>query len=229
MVTYYRTDLKNTTLENDDERYVEIYKITNKITNKLYIGQAISHILNRKKFRPHGMEKRFLCHISEAFSNKKNQSYYLNNAIRKYGKENFTLELLKICSVNDSDYIETDEILKNNSLYPNGYNLKTGGKVFKHTTESKKRVSNGVVNYFKNKRFERFKNVLFDDDDDNFNSYLKKSGSNGWFVIINGKKASFEGVCNNLEENKLRALEFIKDLKEISTARYLDAGNPLEP
>ena len=74
-------DLKNVILNDELLRYCEIYKITNTINNKIYIGQAVSHILNHKKYRPYGMEGRFKSHIHEAFSNKKNQCHYLNNSI----------------------------------------------------------------------------------------------------------------------------------------------------
>jgi hypothetical protein len=53
------------------ERYIEIYKITCKSNSKIYIGQAVSHILNTGKYRRYGMKKRLDCHISEAFSSKK--------------------------------------------------------------------------------------------------------------------------------------------------------------
>ncbi len=41
-------------LENPTERYCEIYKITNLTTDKIYVGQAVSHILNHKRYRPYG-------------------------------------------------------------------------------------------------------------------------------------------------------------------------------
>lgn len=37
-------ELKNKIIENDILRWVEIYKITNITNQKLYIGQAVSHI-----------------------------------------------------------------------------------------------------------------------------------------------------------------------------------------
>ena len=86
---------KNKILTDESERYCEIYKIVCLTTKKIYIGQAVSHILNHKKYRPHGMDGRFRCHISEAFSKKKCQSHYLNNAIRKYGPSDFKLQLLR--------------------------------------------------------------------------------------------------------------------------------------
>ena len=55
------------------------------------------------------MERRFACHISEAFSDKKNQCHYLNNSIRKYGQDKFKLELLRVCKIDNADNIENEE------------------------------------------------------------------------------------------------------------------------
>ena len=225
-----RTDLKNTILENDTMRYCEIYKITNHITNKMYIGQAVSHILNHKKYRPYGMEGRFNTHLSEAYSNKKCQCYYLNNAILKYGSDNFTVELLHSCTIEDADTIESTEIVNHNSLFPNGYNLTTGGKTFRSTAESRKRVSKGVVKYFKDKKLQRFEGIVIDDCD--LQKYVRPLKRNnilyGWYVYINGKKADFGGSCISLDESNKMAYDFIHTLINLS-AKHLDAGSPLEP
>ena len=226
----YRTNLKQTILDDEKLRYCEIYKITNLINKKVYIGQAVSHILNHKRYRPYGMEARFRCHISEAFSEKKNQCHYLNNAIRKYGKEGFSLQLLRTCSLEDADLIESEEILKNDSLFPNGYNLNTGGKSSNHTDESRKRVSNGVINYFKDKKIERFKDIVIKEDDD-IEKYVRPLNrfnvQYGWYVLINRKKADFGGSCIPLEKSKEMALDFISKIKE-NSLRQRDqiAGNP---
>jgi group I intron endonuclease len=136
-----------------------IYKITNNINNKVYIGQTYSHIKNHGKYRPAGYLKRFASHISEAIVNtKKKQCTYLNNAIRKYGKENFSCILIKECSLSKLDILEQKFIVKYNSLFPNGYNLTTGGKgamyvakvennsdesnkeIYKHSEETKAKI-----------------------------------------------------------------------------------------
>ena len=225
-------DLKNSILEDETLRYCEIYKITNQINQKIYVGQAVSHILNHKKYRPYGMEGRFRCHVSEAFSSKKNQCHYLNNAIRKYGPENFKLMLISTCKLCESDTIETENIFKSNSLYPNGYNLNTGGKVSIHTTESKKRVSIGVMNYFKDAKFQRFANIKIDKSDEKFDKWIRPLNRNkiqyGWYVYIQGKKADFGGSHISLEESRKMAIDFIYKLKEL-LAKHLVAGNPLEP
>jgi group I intron endonuclease len=216
-------------LDDPTERYCEIYKITNLSNDKLYVGQAVSHILNHKRYRPYGHEGRFRCHISEAFSTKKNQSHYLNNAIRKYGVDNFVVELIECCEVEIADQREIHYIKEFNSLYPNGYNLKNGGSVFTHSDESKKRVSNGVVNYFKDKKSERFKSIKNIDDD--IEKYIKPLNRNnqqyGWYVYIEKRKADFGGVHIPLEKSKEDAIQFIKYLKN-HLAKHLDAGNPLE-
>lgn len=118
-----------------------IYKMTNTITNKNYVGQTRSHIKNRNKYRPFGYSKRFKDHISEAINNtKNNQSLYLNNSIRKYGKDVFTVELIEKCSVDDLDDREIYYILNMNTMSPNGYNLIEGNHCF-----SNKKVKNNAT------------------------------------------------------------------------------------
>lgn len=209
-------ELSKMILDKPTERYCEIYKITNISNGKIYVGQAVSHILNHKRYRPYGHEGRFRCHISEAFSSKKNQSHYLNNAIRKYGVQDFMVELLECCEIDKSDEREMHYIKELNSLFPNGYNLKNGGSVFTHTEESKKRVSNGVINYFKDKKMDRFKDIKkIDDDIEKYIKPLKRNNEQyGWYVYIDRKKADFGGVHIPLEQSKISAIDFIKDLKK---------------
>ena len=58
-----------------------IYKISNNINDKVYIGQTI---------RP--IEDRFRRHISDAINNILDTHFA--RAIRKYGKENFHIEMI---------------------------------------------------------------------------------------------------------------------------------------
>ena len=114
--------------ENYDMIHGEIYKITNLVTKKSYIGQTRSHRLNNGKYRPFGYLSRFNDHISEANSSKKNQSWYLNFSILKYGVEQFTCEKLMDCNLQELNRNEIHFISLFNTKYPNGYNLTNGGQ-----------------------------------------------------------------------------------------------------
>lgn len=99
-----------------------IYKFTNKLNKKTYIGQT------------NNVEKRKRGHKSESF-NSKATGYFLpfHCAIRKYGWENFDFEILEeIPEDFGHDYVNEREIffiehyksLKNQ----NGYNISLGGQ-----------------------------------------------------------------------------------------------------
>ena len=94
-----------------------IYKIENKINGKVYIGQAKNFNLRMNSHR-HSVNS--------------GKNYYLYNAIRKYGWDNFTAEVIK-------DNIPKRHIAANERYYirmyncmsPNGYNLTSGGEIGK--------------------------------------------------------------------------------------------------
>lgn len=89
-----------------------IYKITNLINNKVYIGKTIS-----------SLEKRFNAHFTIK------RKYYFQRALHKYGRENFKIE--QICSslnINNLDELEKYFINYYNSIFPYGYNLTFGGE-----------------------------------------------------------------------------------------------------
>jgi hypothetical protein len=226
------TPLDDKLIVEENERYVEIYKITCYATKKNYVGQTVSHILNNGKYRRYGMLKRFNCHISEAYSTKKNQCHYLNNAIRKYGKDNFRVELLDRCFLNESDNLESHYMKNLNSMFPCGYNLKSGTKTTYLSEEGRKRVSQGVYNYYKDKKYERFKDINISLEDD-INKYIKPLSRDkiqyGWYVYIDGKKADFGGKHISLEISKKRAEEFIYNIKEYIAKHLKMTGSPLEP
>lgn len=66
-----------------------IYKITNNINGKIYIGQTIGAI-----------EKRFAEHKNAA---KNGCRYALHRVIRKYGIENFSIEEIEQCPIEELD------------------------------------------------------------------------------------------------------------------------------
>lgn len=142
----------NVILEDNENVVGEIYIITNILElNKKYIGQTVSHRKNHKKFRPFGYIGRFKEHISEALCNTKSkQCNYLNNGIRKYGSDNFKVELITRCDVSRLDEFEKIYINKYDTLYPNGYNLTIGGSIFGTIKELD--ISNETTDYIKQKK-----------------------------------------------------------------------------
>ena len=86
-----------------------IYKITNKVNNKSYIGQT-----------RYTLQFRWNQHL-----HKKDNTYF-HNAISKYGKDNFSLEILEECDVEKLNDREIFYIAKFDT-FNNGYNLTIGG------------------------------------------------------------------------------------------------------
>jgi len=110
-----------------------IYKYTNTFNNKTYIGQTVHE------------QKRKVNHKSAAF-NKNAQGYncHFYRAIRKYGWESFSYEILENnVLVKDLDKLEMFYIVKHNSMH-NGYNETAGGQGQqnrKHSEETKQKIS----------------------------------------------------------------------------------------
>ena len=98
-----------------------IYKITNTINNKCYIGQTIKNAQDRWKE-----------HQSHAFGKHENDiQKTLYQAIRKYGLENFTFEVLQdnILTYEELDKAEIYWIDYYNSFLE-GYNETRGGQQY---------------------------------------------------------------------------------------------------
>ena len=95
-----------------------IYKITNKVNNKSYIGQTTQTL-----------EKRWKKHLSQL-----NDNTYFHRAIKKYGANNFLKEILEDNIFNEKlDEREIYWIEKEGTYIDNGgYNLTVGGKSTPH-------------------------------------------------------------------------------------------------
>jgi group I intron endonuclease len=83
------------------------------VNGKSYVGKTTKSI-----------QERFTVHCYNA--TKRNDTTYLYKAIRKYGVENFIVELLDSTS-DKMDDVEKYWIKELNTLIPNGYNMTEGG------------------------------------------------------------------------------------------------------
>lgn len=82
------------------------------INNKAYIGQSVDP------------KRRFIAHCSRAKNDSDNSA--IHSAIKKYGKENFKLEIIEWTE--DYSNREKQLIKEYNTLTPNGYNIAKGGE-----------------------------------------------------------------------------------------------------
>ena len=114
-----------------------IYKITNKINNKVYIGQSI---------RP--IEQRFKRHINDACNDILNTHFA--RAIRKYGKDNFICEEIDRATNQDELNIKEQYWIRYYNSITDGYNetdalSKCGGNTYlSKTKEELKQISEKI-------------------------------------------------------------------------------------
>lgn len=93
-----------------------IYKITNTVNNKVYIGQTCQHYIHR-----------FTQHKSHARTGRSNHK--LARAFRKYGDENFIIEPIEECLIEELDEKEKYWIAFYKSTQDEfGYNISDGGE-----------------------------------------------------------------------------------------------------
>ena len=102
---------------SDEENILyEIYKITNNINGKYYIGVAKKWVkLAAKKYYIYGGNGRFKRHISNALSSNTklaNDCPEFYKAIREYGKQSFTVEILKTVDNNNKMHEKEENVAR---------------------------------------------------------------------------------------------------------------------
>ena len=114
-----------------------IYKATNKIDGKIYIGQTIRTMSERK-----------WAHHYELHDKTRAHDMPFHRAIKKYGKDSFIWECLAddIDDIKELNRLEIHYIALYNSIVPNGYNLQHGGRNGLHSEETKKKMSISHMN-----------------------------------------------------------------------------------
>lgn len=90
-----------------------IYKIEHRQTARKYIGKAKN------------VKRRWWEHLNNA---KNGRQHPLYDAIRKYGQDAFTFEVLEEVLEQNVDQREIDLIREYSTVYPTGYNLTEGGE-----------------------------------------------------------------------------------------------------
>lgn len=168
-----------------------VYKITNKQNNKIYIGKT------------NNIKIRWTHHKYNAIT--KGESSYFYNAIRKYGEDNFLIEIIENCV--DEDVALAQEIYWIATLKSNdrdiGYNLTNGGDGVSgliHNEESKqkqreKMIGRKLSEEHKKKISEGNLGKIISDEVKNKISQANSGSNNGMF----GKSPTLE-TRNKLSE-----------------------------
>lgn len=117
---------------------IGVYKISNKINGKSYIGRSIN------------IHKRFIAHKNRAFnSNSNNYNLPLYKDMRKYGIENFTFDILEECEESELDEREKHYIRQYKANGPDGYNQSDGGNDSGHFMKLSKNKVNEIIDCLK--------------------------------------------------------------------------------
>jgi len=110
-----------------------VYKIQNKVNNKIYIGQTTIEL-----------EKRIRGHL------KKKGCRAIHNALMKYGIENFDISIIATAKTLDElNNLEENYISEYKCISPNGYNLVAGGKNRRASKETRKKMSEAQTDELK--------------------------------------------------------------------------------
>lgn len=111
-----------------DTRIHYLYRITNIVSRKTYIGQSVDTV------------RRWYEHKRAAKD--ENSSMLISRAIKKYGNDAFEFEMIAGCKTwADANDMETLLVQQYNSQVPNGYNIAPGGINAPKTEEWKAAMS----------------------------------------------------------------------------------------
>lgn len=176
-----------------------IYKITNHINGKVYIGQTRNLI-----------EYRWQHHLYKGRNpDKPDTDYPLYRAMRKYGLENFSI--LQVEEV-DNEFLDEREcywIQQENSLTPNGYNCDLGGK--------------GVSRY----NYDEILKYYFTEANENASETARKFNCSLQTIlkILEAKNLEGQGKYQKIYQISLKDGSIIKEFNSlIEVRKSLDIG-----
>lgn len=125
-----------------------IYKHTNTVTGKAYIG-----------YTSLTMEERWKQHVKLAFQpSKKDSCIKLWRAIRKYGVDSWDHEILTYMDTEQQAHELEISLIESHNTFKKGYNTTRGGEGFKgtHTDDTKKKMS-----FLKKGKYDGSKNPMY--------------------------------------------------------------------
>jgi len=128
---------------------VEIYKITNLVNGKKYIGQTVNTFNERYNFAGEGIERvwaylNFRRGKETFYESRIYHNNHLLKAIEKYGFDNFTVEIIDTAETLDELNQKERYWIEHHKAFTDGYNYCIGGngtKGYRFSKESKRKMS----------------------------------------------------------------------------------------
>ena len=182
----------------------KIYKITNKENGSIYIGCTIN-----------SLEKRFGEHLSRCFTSEYKSKLY--NSMKKYGQENFTIELIEECDLNII-YETEKKYVEQYDSYNNGLNSTIGGEGclgYIHSPEIRQKISENTKNgnSHKGKTYEE----LYGDKAEEQKEKRRLSVKKGWGSMSD----------DNRQKRIIKTKESIQKKSKYSIDLVVDVKNKL--
>ena len=174
-----------------------IYKITNLVNQKCYIGQTTKPLKERwKKHQKDATTKNRRCY-----------DYPLYRAIRKYGIDNFTIEIIEECDILLLNEREIYWIKEFNSMSKKGYNQTLGGSGNKQLNLDENQV---IATYKKTNNINQIAKQ-FNCSPHSINRILTKHNIQIKSSIEIAKDNGFETIQFDSEHNEIRRFATIRD------------------
>ena len=184
-----------------DKEKGKIYKIINKKNGLIYVGCTIN-----------SLEKRFNEHLYRCF--KTNYKSKLYNSMKKYGQDNFTIELIEECNL-DMIYETEKKYVESYDSYNNGLNSTFGGEGclgYTHSPEIKQKISENTKNgnSHKGKTYEE----LYGDKADEEREKRRLSVKKGWELMSDeDKQKRIIKTIKSLQKTSKYGVDLVVDIK----------------
>lgn len=192
---------------------LQIYKIENLITNKVYVGSSVL-----------GIKKRRRCHIFHLCNNT-HHSKRLQNSWNKYGKENFKFEVVEDCD--KSNILEREQYWINYyDSYNKGYNAtpiagNCEGRQVKESTRLKisktlhGRKINRTPDHNRNLSISRSRPVIqYDINNNIINRFISTTSA---AISLGISQSTVSANCSGKQKSRKFNIKYEKD----TMAKYL--------
>lgn len=194
-----------------------IYKATNKINGKIYVGYTTKKLTDR-----------ILEHIYKSRSNSGSHYFYIfKQALRKYGENSFIWEELYECkTIEECCEKEKFYIKELNTISPNGYNLTEGGNGGTPSNETKEKISQSLKKYWAENKNSYYNSEITKEQRTEWanKSWITKR-ENGYEPLQGFKRTESSNLKLSNTKNEKNKIDWINDItgEEISLSCTLMA------